>query len=101
MDRHPSYRSDHYSGKRIPREKRMSRPPSLAAVWRNRRGRLAVLTSAAAVVLVAAFMAVVPAASAATLFSDDFQDGNATGWSKSGGDWSVVTDGTLAFRQSK
>jgi pectate lyase len=40
-------------------------------------------------------------AQAATLFSDDFQDGNATGWSKSGGDWAVVTDGTLAFRQSK
>jgi pectate lyase len=40
-------------------------------------------------------------AQAATLFSDDFQDGNATGWSKSGGEWSVVTDGTLAFRQTK
>jgi len=40
-------------------------------------------------------------AQAATLFSDDFQDGNATGWSKSGGEWSVVTDGTLVFRQTK
>ena len=57
------------------------------------------LASAVAVALVAAFMAVVPAASAATLFSDDFQDGNASGWSKSGGEWSVVTDGTPAFRQ--
>jgi pectate lyase len=38
-------------------------------------------------------------AHAATLFSDDFDDGNADGWSKSGGDWSVVTDGSPAYRQ--
>jgi len=30
-------------------------------------------------------------ASAATLFSDDFNDGNASGWSTSGGSWSVVS----------
>jgi pectate lyase-like protein/fibronectin type III domain protein len=35
-----------------------------------------------------------------TLFSDDFQDGNANGWSRSSGSWSVVTDGSLAYRQS-
>ena len=35
-----------------------------------------------------------------TLFSDNFQDGDASGWSKSGGTWAVVTDGTLVFRQS-
>ena len=35
-----------------------------------------------------------------TLFSDNFQDGNANGWSRSNGTWSVVTDGTLVFRQS-
>ncbi|GAA4730511.1 pectate lyase family protein [Phytohabitans rumicis] len=35
-----------------------------------------------------------------TLLSDDFQDGNASGWSTSGGTWSVVTDGSLAYRQS-
>ena len=29
-------------------------------------------------------------ANAATLFSDDFNDGNANGWSTSGGTWSVV-----------
>jgi pectate lyase len=34
------------------------------------------------------------------LFSDDFQDGNASGWSRSSGSWSVVTDGSLAYRQS-
>ncbi|WP_199562274.1 family 16 glycoside hydrolase, partial [Micromonospora deserti] len=40
------------------------------------------------------------AAQAATLLSDDFQDGNSTGWSSSGGSWSVVSDGSLAYRQS-
>ncbi|ASW57736.1 hypothetical protein CIK06_15415 [Plantactinospora sp. KBS50] len=40
-------------------------------------------------------------AAAATLFSDDFNDGNADGWSKSGGDWSVVTDGTPTYQQGK
>jgi pectate lyase len=39
-------------------------------------------------------------ASAATLFSDDFQDGNATGWSRSGGSWSVTGDDSLVYRQS-
>ncbi|MFG2164186.1 pectate lyase family protein [Micromonospora chersina] len=38
-------------------------------------------------------------AAAATLFGDTFDDGNADGWSKSGGDWSVVTDGSPAYRQ--
>jgi Concanavalin A-like lectin/glucanases superfamily len=35
-----------------------------------------------------------------TLFSEDFQDGNATGWITSGGTWSVITDGTFAYTQS-
>jgi fibronectin type 3 domain-containing protein len=34
------------------------------------------------------------------LFSDDFQDGNDNGWTKSSGTWAVVTDGSLAYRQS-
>jgi fibronectin type 3 domain-containing protein len=34
------------------------------------------------------------------LFSDDFQDGNADGWARSSGTWSIVTDGSLAYRQS-
>jgi pectate lyase len=50
--------------------------------------------------VVGLFIAVVPPAAAATLFSDDFGDGNADGWSKSGGAWSVVTDGTPAYNQS-
>src|SRR5262245_28688249 len=34
------------------------------------------------------------------LFSDDFQDGNDNGWTRSSGTWAVVTDGSLAYRQS-
>ncbi|GIF00047.1 pectate lyase family protein [Paractinoplanes rishiriensis] len=37
------------------------------------------------------------AANAATLFSDDFNDGNASGWSTSGGTWSVTSG---AYTQS-
>ncbi|MEU4155092.1 cellulose-binding protein [Actinoplanes sp. NPDC026670] len=39
-------------------------------------------------------------AEAATLFSADFESGSTSGWSKSGGTWSVVSDGTQAFQQS-
>src|SRR5262245_59948191 len=35
-----------------------------------------------------------------TLFADDFEDGNAKGWTKSGGSWAVVTDGSQVYRQS-
>jgi pectate lyase len=43
---------------------------------------------------------VVTTAHAATLFSDDFEDGNTTGWTRSGGSWSVVTDGSRVLRQA-
>ncbi|GAA0448619.1 hypothetical protein Aca07nite_72410 [Actinoplanes capillaceus] len=39
-------------------------------------------------------------AEAATLFSADFESGSTSGWSKSGGTWSVVSDGTQVFQQS-
>lgn len=67
--------------------------------WRRwgRRGAAGAVLAAALVVLVAVAM---PGAMAATLFSDDFQDGNSAGWTTSGGSWSVVTDGSLVFRQS-
>ncbi|GHJ43638.1 silent information regulator protein Sir2 [Catellatospora sp. TT07R-123] len=54
------------------------------------------LTAAAAVVLALSS----PAAAAAPLFGDDFNDGNATGWTTSGGTWSVATDGTPAYQQA-
>ncbi|MEU6077901.1 family 16 glycoside hydrolase [Micromonospora sp. NPDC047074] len=40
-------------------------------------------------------------ATAATMFSDDFNDGEAGGWSESGGTWSVVTDGSGVFQQAR
>lgn len=36
----------------------------------------------------------------ATLFSDNFEDGNSTGWSTSNGSWSVVSDGSRVYKQS-
>jgi hypothetical protein len=39
-------------------------------------------------------------AEAATLFSADFESGSTSGWSKSGGTWSVVNDGTSVLAQS-
>ncbi|GAA4952712.1 hypothetical protein [Actinoplanes utahensis] len=39
-------------------------------------------------------------AEAATLFSSDFESGSTTGWSKSGGTWSIVNDGTQVLQQS-
>ncbi|MEV4510150.1 right-handed parallel beta-helix repeat-containing protein [Dactylosporangium sp. NPDC049525] len=57
--------------------------------------------AAAAVLCTTAAVVFGPLAFAATLFADDFNDGNANGWSKSGGTWSVVTDGSGVYRQSK
>jgi hypothetical protein len=37
-------------------------------------------------------------ACAGYVFCDDFEDGNATGWTPSGGTWSVVADGTQVYR---
>jgi pectate lyase len=32
------------------------------------------------------------------VFCDDFEDGNANGWTPSGGSWAVVTDGTRVYQ---
>ncbi len=45
-------------------------------------------------------LAVQTLAGAATLFSDDFQDGNSSGWGTNNGSWSVVTDGSYVYKQS-
>jgi hypothetical protein len=57
--------------------------------------------TAAAVASVAAVTAtvLVTPASAATLFSSTFESGT-SGWSKSGGDWTVVTDGSHVLQQT-
>jgi len=65
----------------------------------RRRLRWASLAAAgAALTIVVAGVA--SAAFAAPLFADDFSDGNANGWTRSGGSWAVVTDGSSAYRQS-
>ena len=35
-----------------------------------------------------------------TVFGDTFDDGDASGWTKTGGAWSVVADGTPVYRQA-
>jgi pectate lyase len=64
------------------------------------RKRKSSLAAAAAGLLITIGMAVTPVASATTLFADDFEDGVADGWTKSGGSWSVMTDGSRAYQQS-
>ncbi len=67
-----------------------------------RRRRIAAALGASLTALVVAFGATWfgGTAYAATLFSDDFEDGNSTGWSKSGGSWSVTADGSQVWRQT-
>lgn len=59
------------------------------------------LAAGAAAALTAAAFGAGQLAFAGTSFNDNFEDGNSNGWSKSGGTWSVVTDGSRALRQSK
>ena len=66
----------------------------------RRRWRAGVVAAVSAVVLVVGVLGWSGVASAATLFSDDFEDGNSTGWTPSGGSWSVATDGSRVLRQS-
>lgn len=65
---------------------------------RRRRARLAGLGAAATLAAAAALTLTVVDAQAATLFSDNFESGTGN-WSKSGGTWSVVTDGSQVFQQ--
>lgn len=68
-------------------------------VSRSGRRRWQWVAGAVALFSVAAMMSG-QLAYAATLFGDTFEDGNADGWSKSGGTWAVVTDGSRALQQS-
>ncbi|WP_436524772.1 pectate lyase [Actinoplanes sp. HUAS TT8] len=81
---------------------RHAHPDDAMAASRRRRRMITGLGAAGAAGAVTALVAVlVPNASAGSaLFSDDFESG-ATGWSKSGGTWSVVTDGSKVYSQSK
>ena len=68
--------------------------------WRSRRRLSAVAAALAAALAALVVVTAGQVAFAATLFSDDFEDGNAAGWTTSGGTWSVVSDGSFVFRQS-
>jgi pectate lyase len=63
--------------------------------------RAGVLAAAVAIVVSALVAATIPAAMAATLYSNDFESGDTSGWSKSGGTWGIATDGSKVFQQSK
>ncbi len=59
-----------------------------------------IVTAAVAISATVLSAVVTGPAFADTLFTDNFDDGDATGWTRSGGSWAVVTDGTPAYRQS-
>ncbi|MEO3925446.1 family 16 glycoside hydrolase [Micromonosporaceae bacterium B7E4] len=64
------------------------------------RWRLVAVAGAAGMLAAAAITVAMPAAFADTLLTDNFEDGNSSGWSTSGGSWAVATDGTRVYRQS-
>lgn len=67
---------------------------------RRRAWRLAGIGSAATLLVAASIALSNPDALAATLFSADFESGSTSAWSRSGGTWSIVTDGSKTFDQS-
>ncbi|MDW5325447.1 polysaccharide lyase family 1 protein [Plantactinospora sp. KLBMP9567] len=64
------------------------------------RWRLVAVAGAAGMLAAAAITVAMPAAFADSLLTDNFEDGNSSGWSTSGGSWAVATDGTRVYRQS-
>jgi pectate lyase len=62
--------------------------------------RRAALIGGFAAVLAAAVGITANAFAAGASLSDNFEDGDTSGWSKSGGSWSVVSDGSKALRQA-
>lgn len=65
------------------------------------RSRKWLAVAGSAALVVAATIGVTQMAQAATTFSATFEDGSTSAWSKSGGTWAVITDGTKALQQSK
>ncbi|MEU4561574.1 cellulose-binding protein [Actinoplanes sp. NPDC023936] len=58
------------------------------------------LAGGLAAAVTAGLVASVATAEAATVFSADFESGSTSGWSKSGGTWSIVADGSQVLQQS-
>lgn len=59
------------------------------------------ITAVALSILLVFTFVLIGKASASTLFSDDFEDGNASGWTATTGTWSVVQDsGSYVYYQS-
>jgi hypothetical protein len=58
------------------------------------------LITGAAVISLALYLVYPTTAQNPILFSDNFEDANTNGWSKSNGTWTVVTDGTRVMKQS-
>ncbi len=67
---------------------------------RARRLRRLAGAGGLAVLVTAGLAATVTNAQAATVFTADFESGSTSGWSKSGGTWSVVADGSQTLLQT-
>ncbi len=67
---------------------------------RSRRWWVAGLAGGLSALTAAAIIGLGATANAATLFSDNFESGSASSWSKSGGTWAVVTDGSKVLQES-
>ncbi|WP_433294849.1 cellulose-binding protein [Actinoplanes sp. CA-030573] len=70
-------------------------PTPRARRWRRPAGVGGLVTLVAAGLFVT-----VTDAEAATVFSADFETGSTSGWSKSGGTWSITSDGSRVLQQS-
>jgi hypothetical protein len=75
-------------------------PPRTTTRRPRRRLRWAVAAAAALVAAGAATIGINQFAYADTLYSANFEGGSISDWSKSGGDWSVVTDGSKVAHQA-
>src|SRR5262249_35744900 len=89
---------DHYSCPRL-RSNATGEPSMAPSPGARRIRRLAGIGGLAALVT-AGLVVTVTNAEAATAFSDNFESSSISGWSKSGGTWSLVADGSQTLRQS-
>jgi hypothetical protein len=72
----------------------------MASSPRTRRWRRPAGAGALAILVTAGMFVFVTNAEAATVFTADFESGSTSAWSKSGGTWSIVSDGSQTLRQT-